>query len=221
MTADLLRLEHVSKWVSEGEGRTDILKKVSLSLRAGEFLAIMGASGSGKSTLLNILGLLDSASEGMIRLAGQDISKLSEDELAALRAKTIGFVFQTFNLLPYLTAQENVELPMAYTQREDAHIRSRKLLTDMKLEHRLKAYPKTLSGGERQRVAIARALANEPSLILADEPTGSLDSHSGSQVMDLLNDLHRKGTTVVLVTHDDHIAQRAQRVLHMTDGRFK
>lgn len=219
--SELLHLEHVQKWVGDGEARLDILKGVNLTLPTGVFVAIMGASGSGKSTLMNLIGLLDAPSAGFIRLMGQDVSTLSDDAAAHLRARSIGFVFQSFHLLPYLTARENVELPMNYGGRYDTTGRSLALLEKMKLGHRADAYPKTLSGGEKQRVAIARALANEPSLILADEPTGSLDSRTGADILDILGQLHRSGVSVVLVTHDETIARRAQRVLHMKDGRFE
>lgn len=240
---EIVRLQKIFKWVGEGENRTSILNGVDLSLHAGEYVAMMGASGSGKSTLLNIIGLLDTPSAGCVWMEGQDISAMAEDQLAALRARSIGFIFQSFNLLSYLTALENVKLPMQYSdvtpadrkrgssgvskaagsrltiRRDDG--RAEELLKRVGLDHHFNAYPATLSGGERQRVAIARSLANRPSLILADEPTGALDSKTGAQVMDLLSQLHREGTTVVLVTHDEKIARRAQRILKMKDGRFE
>jgi putative ABC transport system ATP-binding protein len=219
--AEILRLDNVYKWVDVGESRTEILRGVSLSVQSGEFLAIMGASGSGKSTLLNIVGLLDSPSVGGYRLLGIDVLHLSEAELASLRARSIGFVFQAFNLLPYLTVQQNVELPLSYAGHLRVSERSHPLLAQVRLSDRAQAYPTTLSGGERQRVAIARALANEPALILADEPTGSLDSKTGAQIIELIQQLHRTGSTVLLVTHDESIASRAQKVLHMKDGRFE
>src|SRR5579872_5632475 len=202
---EVLHIENVQKWVGQGESRIDILRGVTLSLRAGEFIAIMGASGSGKSTLLNLIGLLDLPSGGTLKLMGRDVAQLSENEVAQLRAHSIGFIFQSFNLLPYLSAQENVELSMGYTHRLDFHERSRNLLSRMNLTHRAAALPVTLSGGEKQRVAIARALSNEPALLLADEPTGALDSKTGIQIMDLIVELNRSGMTVVLVTHDEAI----------------
>jgi ABC-type lipoprotein export system ATPase subunit len=217
---ELLRLEQVYKWIGEGSDRVEILKGVSLTIRAGQFTAIMGTSGSGKSTLLNLIGLLDVPSSGSLSLLGKEVSHLAESELAVLRARTIGFIFQSFNLLGYLTARENIELPMAYTQHPSPSQKSTELLRRMNLEHRVNAYPPTLSGGERQRVAIARSLANEPALILADEPTGALDSRTGAQVMDLISQLNREGAAVILVTHDEAIARRAQNVLHMKDGQF-
>jgi putative ABC transport system ATP-binding protein len=218
---EILRLENVSKWVGEGASRLTILNDVSMSLFSGEFVAIMGASGSGKSTLLNILGLLDLPSSGSFTLLGKEVSKLDENELAFFRARSIGFVFQSFNLLSYLTAEQNVLLPMSYTHHAHAHARGQDLLAQVNLGHRANAYPTTLSGGERQRVAIARALANEPALILADEPTGALDSKTGIQIMDMISELHRRGTTIILVTHDELIARRAQKVMRMKDGRFQ
>ena len=191
-----------------------------MTVDAGEFIAIMGASGSGKSTLLNLIGLLDLPSAGQLWINGKDAAILPEDELAQIRAHTIGFIFQSFNLLPYLTAMENVALPMGYTHRTETIERSRTLLTQMNLQHRLFARPNTLSGGEKQRVAIARALANEPPLLLADEPTGALDSKTGIQIMDLLGELNKNGATVIVVTHDENVAKRAQRVLRMRDGKF-
>ncbi len=218
--AEILRLENVHKWVGEGEARIEILKGVSMTLNEGDFVAIMGASGSGKSTLLNLIGLLDVPSAGALLVGGKDVSKLMDDEMASLRAKTIGFIFQSFNLLPYLTARENVELPMSYTHRSDKTHRSQELLEQMNLSHRVNAYPTTLSGGERQRVAIARSLANEPALLLADEPTGALDSKTGVQILSLMTDLHQRGSTIVLVTHDEQVGRKAQKIMKMSDGRF-
>ena len=217
----MVQVDGVHKWVGEGHARTDILRGVSLSVFAGEFAAIMGASGSGKSTLLNLIGLLDNPSAGTVRLMNKDASALSDDEQAELRGRSIGFVFQSFNLLPYLNARENIELGMAYAGHPHPRERAAELLGQVGLDHRADAYPGTLSGGERQRVAIARALANRPALILADEPTGALDSKTGAQIIDLLNDLHHQGTTVVLVTHDETIARRTQRIFMMKDGRLE
>jgi len=219
---EILRFTDVHKWVGDGPARVPILNGVSFSLQEGEFTAIMGASGSGKSTLMNLIGLLDAPSAGSLTLLGKNINGLAEDQMATLRAESIGFIFQSFNLLPYLTAQENVELPMAYAHhREVLHDRSRELLRQMNLDRHSGAYPTKMSGGERQRVAIARAMANRPKLLLADEPTGALDSKTGGQIMNLLGDLHRGGVTLVVVTHDESIARRAQRILHMKDGRFE
>lgn len=219
--SELMRLENIFKWVGDGAGRTEILKGVSLNLQAGEFIAIMGASGSGKSTLLNVIGLLDTPSAGSLKMLGRETSHMAEDELAQVRSQAIGFIFQSFNLLPYMTARQNVELPMGYTRRADKHERSRRLLEKMRLDHREEAYPATLSGGEKQRVAIARALANEPSLLLADEPTGALDSRIGAEILQLMQDLNRAGATIVLVTHDEQVARKAHRILRIRDGRFE
>jgi len=219
--SELMRLENIFKWVGDGAGRTEILKDVSLNLQAGEFIAIMGASGSGKSTLLNVIGLLDTPSAGSLKMLGKETSHMAEDELAQVRSQAIGFIFQSFNLLPYMTARQNVELPMGYTRRADKHERSRRLLAQMRLDHREEAYPTTLSGGEKQRVAIARALANEPSLLLADEPTGALDSRIGAEILQLMQDLNRAGATIILVTHDEQVARKAHRILRIRDGRFE
>jgi putative ABC transport system ATP-binding protein len=219
--AEVLQLQNIQKWVGQGSGRTDILRGVSMVLNQGEFIAIMGASGSGKSTLLNMIGLLDRPSAGSMRLLGREVATVADDEQATLRSQHLGFIFQSFHLLPYLSAQENIELPMLYTRRADRAARAKALLEQMSLTHRRNAYPGTLSGGERQRVAIARAFANEPTLILADEPTGALDSKTGVQILDLLSALHRAGRTIIVVTHDENVAKRAQRTLRMVDGRFE
>jgi ABC-type lipoprotein export system ATPase subunit len=218
---EILRLENIYKWVDLGNTRVEILKGISMTVKKGEFIAIMGASGSGKSTLLNLIGLLDVPSAGSLKIVGKEASHLSEDELAQLRSHSIGFIFQSFNLLPYLTAKQNVELPMGYSHRSDMHERSRQLLSQMHLDHRDSAYPTTLSGGEKQRVAIARSLANEPPLLLADEPTGALDSKTGAEIMELMGELNRSGATILLVTHDEQVAKRAQRIMRMRDGRFE
>jgi ABC-type lipoprotein export system ATPase subunit len=218
---EAIHFENVHKWVGEGEGRLTILNGVSLSVREGEFLAVMGASGSGKSTLLNLIGLLDHASDGTMQLLGQDIAAMDDNAQAALRRESIGFIFQSFNLIPYLSVEENVQLPMVYAHRDHAAPRSLELLSRVGLANRAKAHPTVLSGGERQRVAIARALANDPRLILADEPTGALDSRTGQSIMELIGQVHREGATVILVTHDETIARRAQRVCRMRDGVFQ
>jgi len=216
-----MRLDNIHKWIGDGESRIEILKGISLTFKSGEFTAIMGASGSGKSTLLNMIGLLDSPSAGQIFINGKDVATLADDDLAQVRAHSIGFIFQSFNLLSYLNARDNVLLPMSYTKRENATERSEMLLSQMNMQHRLTAYPTTLSGGEKQRVAIARSLANNPPLLLADEPTGALDSKTGAQILTLLKELNHQGTAIVLVTHDESVASHAQRILHMRDGRFE
>jgi ABC-type lipoprotein export system ATPase subunit len=218
---DILKLEKVSKVVGEGDRSIHILRGISLTLRAGEYVAVMGPSGSGKSTLLHIAGLLDTPSQGKVEFLGQDVSALNDDRLASLRAHSIGFVFQTFNLLPYLTAQQNVALPMEYNHGGKGRDRSDQLLAQVGLKQRGEAYPPVLSGGERQRVAIARALANQPALLLADEPTGALDSVTGKQILQLMSELHHRGSTILLVTHDEAVARRAERILTMRDGQFE
>lgn len=217
----LMALENVQKWAEEGKRRIEILRGVSLTVEEGEFLAIMGPSGSGKSTLLNLMGLLDKPNEGSIRWRNKDISRLDEDALADMRSKSIGFIFQLFNLLPYLTVRQNVALPVSYGGKPVDSSRMEGLLARMNMSDRLDAYPPTLSGGEKQRVAIARALANEPSLLLADEPTGALDTQTGDQVMDLISELHGSGVTIVLITHNESVARRARRVCVMRDGRME
>jgi putative ABC transport system ATP-binding protein len=180
----------------------------------------MGPSGSGKSTLLNIMGLLEPASAGRVMLQDQDVSTLDDSRLAPLRCRTIGFIFQSFHLLPYLTARQNIDVALDYGGHGHRAKRSQELLDKVQMLHRADAYPATLSGGEKQRVAIARALANNPLLLLADEPTGALDSGTGNQIMDLIQGLHRQGMTVVLITHDGAIGRRAGRILALHDGQF-
>jgi putative ABC transport system ATP-binding protein len=200
-------------------GHVLALRGVSLTIKSGEFVALIGASGSGKSTLLALLGALDEANHGVIRFKGEDITKLKDP--AAFRAKNIGFVFQSFHLLPTLTALENVQVPMFETTLSvgDRQVKARELLDMVGMGHRLDHLPSKLSGGERQRVAIARCLANDPGIILADEPTGNLDSKNSAQILELLQTLHRdKGTTLILVTHDMHVASAAQRIVTMRDG---
>jgi putative ABC transport system ATP-binding protein len=195
---------------------------VSLRVESQEFVALMGPSGCGKSTLLNLVAGLDTADEGEIRVAGEEVTGRTEDQLALLRRRHIGIVFQFFNLLEGMTALENVALPaiVAGTKRRAAETRARDLLDLLGLADKTKAVPGVLSGGQRQRLAIARALANEPTLLLADEPTGALDSDSGQEVIELLSRLHRGGQAILLVTHDDDVARAAARVCHMRDGRI-
>ncbi len=203
-----------------GSNRVFALRSVSIAIAEGEFVAIMGASGSGKSTFMNMLGCLDSPTSGSYRLAGEDVSALSGDRLAAIRNQRIGFVFQQFNLLPRTTALDNVELPLLYSALPAAERRARALarLTEVGLEARLDHHPAQLSGGQQQRVAIARALVNNPSLILADEPTGALDSRTSIEIMALLQKLNRQGMTIVVVTHEPEIASFASRIISFRDG---
>jgi len=220
-TEGLIETRDLSKIYRKGVVQVPALQDVSLTVRRGEFIAIMGPSGSGKSTLLNLLGCLNRPTDGSYHLDGQDVSQLSEHELAHIRGHGIGFVFQTFNLLPRLSALRNVELPALYQgQRSTRRQRARAVLERVGLGQRLNHLPAELSGGECQRVAVARALMNDPSLILADEPTGNLDSGTGAEILDLLCELHDEGRTIVMVTHDDEIARRAERIVRLRDGRL-
>jgi len=204
------------------EQQVQALRGVSLSIHHNEYVAIMGPSGSGKSTLMNLIGCLDTPSKGRYWLNNQLVSDLDDDQLARIRNKEIGFVFQTFNLLARATALHNVELPLIYngTPSVDRLARARQSLIDVGLESRMSHKPNELSGGQRQRVAIARALVNSPSIILADEPTGNLDSKTGIEIMTLFDQLHARGNTIVLVTHEPDIAQYAHRVVHLRDGQI-
>lgn len=201
-----------------GDQTIEILKGISLEIRSGEFVALMGPSGSGKSTLLNILGLLDIPSSGKYALEGINVESLNSDNLADIRNQKIGFIFQSFNLLPKVSALDNVVLPSIFKDTEDVD-RGRKLLTDLGLGSRLDHMPNELSGGQRQRVAIARALINSPEILMADEPTGNLDSKSGDEVLKIILDLNRtEGKTIIMVTHDDNISELAHRTIYMKDG---
>lgn len=216
----MIRVDGVRKTYDTGKVKVEALRGISFELVAGEFVSIMGASGSGKSTLMNILGLLDTPSEGEYILDNVAISKLGVKEYARIRNRKIGFIFQAFNLLPLLTAFKNVELPMIYAgvKRAERKERARHALERLGLGDRIYHYPNELSGGENQRVAIARALANNPAMVLADEPTGALDSRSSLEIMDIFQKLNREGVTIVLVTHDLIIGQHAGRILHIRDG---
>ena len=221
--SELIRLDAVSRRFTLGGTEVAALEHVSLRVAEGEYLAVMGPSGSGKSTLLNVLGLLDRPDEGQYWLGGQDIATLSEPALALLRGHRIGFVFQSFHLIPRLTARENVELPLMLcgVLPAERHRRSQRLLEDLGLDNRADHRPAELSGGQRQRVAIARAMAMAPRLILADEPTGNLDSRSGEEVITLLEGLNREqGITLMVVTHDPRLGERAGRRISMDDGRI-
>ncbi|MBN2063795.1 MAG: ABC transporter ATP-binding protein [Sedimentisphaerales bacterium] len=223
MTETLVKLENVKKIYKMGTETVNALAGVSLEFHAGEFWALMGPSGSGKSTLLNILGCLDQVSEGSYYLDGINVANMNDDQLSAIRLKRLGFIFQSFNLIPQLSVQKNIELPLYYLGWEDHDSAQRaKLLADqVGLGERLNHRPTELSGGQRQRAAIARALANDPQVILADEPTGNLDSKTGHQIMEMLIDLHRQGKTIIMVTHEPDIAQYASHQLHMKDGKIE
>ena len=218
----VIRTEALTKMYQMGAEEVHALNGVDVEIRKGEYVAIMGPSGSGKSTLMNLIGCLDSPSSGRYWLAGRLVSELDDDELAYIRNKEIGFVFQTFNLLPRATALHNVELPLIYngTPAAERLERARLALANVGLEPRMHHKPNELSGGQRQRVAIARALVNNPSIVLADEPTGNLDSKTGEEIMHLFANLHSQGNTIILVTHEMDIAQHAHRVIFIRDGKI-
>ena len=203
-----------------GQEIVKVLKGIDLQIEKGEYVALMGPSGSGKSTLMNLLGCLDTPTEGSYLLSGQDVSNMTDDELAEIRNKEIGFVFQTFNLLPRTTALDNVALPMVYagSSKSQRTKRAEEVLTDVGLADRMDHRPNQLSGGQRQRVAVGRALVNRPSIILADEPTGNLDSKTSVEIMALFDAIHAQGNTVILVTHEEEIAEHAHRVIRLRDG---
>ena len=216
----VIDIENITKHYVMGEETVHALRGVTLQIRRNEYLAIMGPSGSGKSTLMNMLGCLDTPSSGRYEFNGKDVSSMNGDELAEIRNKEIGFVFQTFNLLPRSTSLRNVELPLIYAgiDPETREERAAQALRDVGLGERMQHKPNELSGGQRQRVAIARALVNNPSIILADEPTGNLDSKTGEEIMALLENLYQRGNTVILVTHEPDIAAHARRSVHLRDG---
>ncbi|MFK7696090.1 ABC transporter ATP-binding protein [Paenibacillus sp. HJGM_3] len=219
---NMIELNNISKVYGRGSALVPILQEVSLSIEAGEFVAIVGPSGSGKSTMMNMIGLLDTPTEGTYLLDGVATEKLSDSQLARLRNEKIGFIFQQFNLLPRLSAVENVELPLIYAGmgKRDRRERAAHVLESLGMGERLGHRPSQLSGGQQQRVAIARALAVAPSLLLADEPTGALDSRTGIEVLELIMELNEQGNTIVLITHDLHIAEHAKRIVSIRDGRI-
>lgn len=222
MVSPVIRIENVKKTYQMGDVEFDAIFDISLDINKGDFVAIVGPSGSGKSTLMHIIGLLDSPTLGKVYLNGKDVSSTTQEEQAALRNKHIGFVFQSYNLLARTSSLDNVEMPLVYAGL-DGNVRKQRALEVLKLvdlEDKMDNLPSQLSGGQQQRVAIARALVNSPDLILADEPTGNLDSKSGKEIIDLLIDLNKKGNTVVLVTHDLSIASKARRIIELKDGKI-
>jgi putative ABC transport system ATP-binding protein len=216
----LIRLENISRRYEMGSETVHALRDVSMTIQRGEYVAIMGPSGSGKSTLMNLLGCLDTATSGRYELNGTDVSEMDDNDLAEVRNREIGFVFQTFNLLPRSNALHNVELPLIYAGMDSETRRDRALqaLSNVGLSDRVHHKPNELSGGQRQRVAIARALVNSPSILLADEPTGNLDSKTGVEIMALFEDLAQKGNTIIVVTHEEDIARHARRIVRIRDG---
>jgi putative ABC transport system ATP-binding protein len=216
----LIRLENISRRYEMGSETVHALRDVSMTIQRGEYVAIMGPSGSGKSTLMNLLGCLDTATSGRYELNGTDVSEMDDNDLADVRNREIGFVFQTFNLLPRSNALHNVELPLIYAGMDSETRRDRALqaLSNVGLSDRVHHKPNELSGGQRQRVAIARALVNSPSILLADEPTGNLDSKTGVEIMALFEDLAQKGNTIIVVTHEEDIARHARRIVRIRDG---
>jgi len=222
MAEEIIKLNNVHKDYLMGDSIIRALDGVDASVRKGDFIAIVGPSGSGKSTMMNMVGALDLATKGEIFLDGRDIEHLEESELAQIRGRKIGFVFQTFNLIPTLTALDNVMLPMLFQgiSREERVNRGKELMKKVGLSERMYHLPSELSGGQRQRVAIARALANDPEVILADEPTGNLDSKTGKEILDMFIKLNKEGKTIIVVTHDSDIAKHARKVLKMKDGKL-
>jgi putative ABC transport system ATP-binding protein len=220
MAEEIITLSNIAKHYKVGTEIVKALRTISLTIYKNEYVALMGPSGSGKSTLMNILGCLDTPTYGTYILNKHDVSKLDDNSLAEIRNKEIGFVFQTFNLLPRSTALENVMLPLIYAgmNKADRIEKGEKTLADVKLADRMKHRPNELSGGQRQRVAVARALVNDPSIILADEPTGNLDSKTSVEIMGLFEEIHRKGNTIIVVTHEEDIARHAHRIIRLIDG---
>lgn len=218
----MIKIENLSKVYRTEEVQTTALNQVNLTISQGEFLSIMGASGSGKSTLLNILGMLDFSTSGSYLFEGKEISTLNERGKSVVRKQNIGFIFQNFNLIDELSVYENIELPLIYNKvsSTERKIRVKEIMEKMNIAHRAKHFPQQLSGGQQQRVAVARALVAQPKLILADEPTGNLDSFNGNEVMNLLADLHRQGATIVMVTHSSYDASFSSRIVNMIDGEI-
>lgn len=216
----VIKIRDITRDFPLGQEVVKVLKGIDLDIQKGEYVALMGPSGSGKSTLMNLLGCLDTPTSGSYELNGSNVSNMSDDELAEIRNKEIGFIFQTFNLLPRNTALENVALPMIYAgiSKEDRTNRAKEVLKDVGLEDRMDHKPNQLSGGQRQRVAIGRAMVNNPSIILADEPTGNLDSKTSVEIMNLFDEIHNLGNTVIVVTHEEDVAKHAHRIIRLIDG---
>ena len=223
MAKPLINISNLKRDFQLGSETIYVLKGIDLQINKGEYVALMGPSGSGKSTLMNLLGCLDTPTSGTYILNGNDVSQMHDDDLAEIRNKEIGFVFQTFNLMPRTTALDNVALPMIYAgfPKSERIVRASEVLTQVGLDDRMDHQPNQLSGGQRQRVAIARALVNKPSIILADEPTGNLDSKTSEEIMKLFGDIHANGNTVILVTHEEDIAKYAHRIIRLRDGMIE
>jgi len=220
MDKEIIRLQNINKIYKTGDENTVALQDINLSITNGEFVAIMGPSGSGKSTLMHILGLLDKPSSGMYLLDSQDVSKLSGGKQAQIRSQKIGFVFQQFNLLPRTTVLDNILLPSIYNNSKNAASRAKQLINDFGLKERIKHKPNELSGGQIQRVAVARALINDPQIILADEPTGNLDSKRSAEIMELFQKINAKSATIILITHEESVANYAKRIIKIMDGKI-
>ena len=218
----LIEFDQVCKFYQMGDTVVRAADHISMKIEKGEFVAIVGQSGSGKSTCMNIIGCLDVPTSGTYRLNGQDVGKMGRNQLASIRNEMLGFIFQQYNLMPRLNLMENVEVPLVYARvpRSQRHARAKAVLEQVGLGDKLRNKPNQLSGGQQQRVSIARALVRNPPVILADEPTGALDSHTGREVLGMLQDLHRQGHTVILITHDNSIALQAQRIIRLEDGRI-
>jgi len=220
---EVIRLKNIVKNYKVGTQVVRALRSVNIVINEGEYVAIMGASGSGKSTMMNVIGCLDTPTSGNYMLNGKDVSDLSDDELAEIRNSEIGFIFQTFNLMPRNTALENVMLPLVYAgvRKQERVERAEKILANVGLEERMEHKPNELSGGQRQRVAVARALVNRPAILLADEPTGNLDSTTSEEIMQLFSEIHKQGNTLVVVTHEEDIARHAHRIIRLKDGQVE